>query len=87
MDLDALLYHYFGTAELEGIGSGALETGKERLGIDFGVEQEPSRRFALWTLMEALGIAPPPAEAFRKHPALQRAAEDYLTIAWKMDRD
>lgn len=87
MDLDALLTHYFGTAALEAISPPVLERGQERLRIDFGVEPEPSRKFALWVLMEALGIAPLPAEAFEKHPALKAAAENYLSAAWKLDRD
>jgi hypothetical protein len=51
-----------------------------------GTERDPARRFALWTLMEAFGIAPPPTDAF-KDPSLRRAAEDYLTPAWRLERD
>lgn len=87
MDLDALLLHYFGTAELETLSPPVLERGRERLRIDFGVEPEPSRKFALWVLMEALGIAPLPAEAFDKDPALKAAAENYLSAAWRLERD
>jgi hypothetical protein len=86
MDLDTLLHHYFGTDELETLAPDAFAAGKERLAIDFGVEREPSRRFALWTLMEALGDAPPPAEAFEKDARLRRAAEDYLSAAWRIER-
>lgn len=84
MDLDALLHHYFGHEDLEDLTPHLLEEGKHRLTIDFGVEQEPGRKFALWTLMDAFGIAPLPAEAFEDEPALKRAAEDYLSAAWKM---
>lgn len=87
MDLDALLLHYFGTEDPDTLADWQVDLGRERLAIDFGVEQEPGRRFALWTLMEVFGTAPPPAEAFEKDPALRRAAEDYLSAAWKMDRD
>ena len=87
MDLDQLLHHYFATEDPSEIAPDALATGKERLAIDFGVEREPSRKFALWTLMEALGFAPAPAEAFDKDPALRRAAENYLTAAWRLERD
>ena len=86
MDLDALLLHYFGTDDPDAIADTEHARGLERLRIDFGVEQEPSRKFALWTLMQALGVAPDPAEAFEKEPALRRAAEDYLTLAWKLER-
>ena len=86
MDLDALLLHYFGTNDPEAIDPATRADGDHRLAVDFGTEREPSRRFALWSLMEALGTAPPPAEAFEKEPALRKAAEDYLTLAWKLDR-
>lgn len=86
MDLDALLLHYFGSPDPDMIDPDQLAGGKERLTIDFGVERDPGRRFALWTLMDAFGIAPPPAAAF-KDERLRRAAEDYLTAAWRMERD
>ncbi|GLT01413.1 hypothetical protein GCM10007897_28070 [Sphingobium jiangsuense] len=88
MDLDILLHHYFGTASLEEADEGALVLGKERLAIDFGSEREPGRRFALWTLMDALGTAPVPAEAFAEaeDAPLRAAAEAYLTAAWRMER-
>lgn len=89
MDLDILLHHYFGTDALEEISETALVLGKERLAIDFGSESEPGRRFALWTVMEALGFAPVPAEAFAEpeEAPLRAAAEAYLTAAWRMERD
>ena len=86
MDLDALLDHYFASTDPDAIDAAQFAAGKERLSIDFGVEQDPSRKFALWALMEALGFAPPPAEAF-KEPRLKRAAEDYLSAAWKLEQD
>lgn len=87
MDIDALLFHYFGTDDPDAIPPLRLAAGRERLAIDFGIEREPGRRFALWTLMEVFGIAPPPAEAFAKDPDLRRAAEDYLTAAWKLEEE
>lgn len=87
MDIDALLHHYFETDDPDAIPPAQLAAGQERLAIDFGVEREPGRRFALWTLMEVFGTAPPPAQAFAKDPALRRAAEDYLTAAWKLERE
>jgi hypothetical protein len=84
MDLDALLHHYFGTPDLDSVTPEQLARGKEALAIDFGVERDPGRKFALWVVMDALGIAPFPAEAFDKHPALKRAAEDYLTASERL---
>ncbi|MFW2828815.1 hypothetical protein [Sphingomonas sp. ID0503] len=87
MDLDALLLHYFGTDDPNTLSDFALKIGLERLSVDFGTENEPSRRFALWTLLEVFDQAPPPAMAFEKDEALRRAAEDYLTAAFRMERD
>ncbi|MDE2405367.1 MAG: hypothetical protein KGM17_11935 [Sphingomonadales bacterium] len=87
MDLDTLLLRYFATDNLAALDETALARGCEQLGIDFGVETEPSRRFALWVLMEALGMAPPPAEAFAKDPALRAAADDWLRQTFRLTRD
>lgn len=86
MDLDALILHFFGTEDPSTLTEAEFELGLERLKIGFGVEREPSRRFALWTLLEALDVAPLPAEAFAKEPALKAAAEDYLKAAFRMER-
>jgi hypothetical protein len=86
MDLDALLHHYFDASDPDAIDPVRLAVGKEKLTIDFSIERDPARRFALWTLMEAFGIAPLPTDAF-KDPGLKRAAEDYLTAAWRLERD
>ncbi|RYY29469.1 MAG: hypothetical protein EOP62_01140 [Sphingomonadales bacterium] len=86
MDFDALLHHYFGTADLEAIDASRFEDGKHRLEIDFRTERDSGRKFALWTLIDALGFAPLPAEAFEKDAAMRRAAEDYLSAMWKLER-
>lgn len=86
MDLDALIEHFFGVDDPASLSEAEFERGLERLRIGFGVEREPGRRFALWTLMEALDVAPLPAEAFAKEPALKAAAEDYLKAAFRLER-
>ncbi|HEX4848936.1 MAG TPA: hypothetical protein VFV30_12400 [Novosphingobium sp.] len=86
MDLDALILHFFEVEDPASLSEAEFERGLERLRIGFGVEREPGRRFALWTLMEALGVAPLPAEAFAKEPALKAAAEDYLKAAFRLER-
>jgi hypothetical protein len=85
MDLDALLQHYFHTGELDTLDNAAFERGVERLGTAFGMETEPGRRFALWSLLHALGDAPDPAVAF-KDPRERRAAEDFARGADRPDR-
>ena len=87
MDLDALILHFFHTEDPAELTDAEYELGLERLKIGFGVEREPGRKFALWTLMDALGVAPLPADAFAKEPMLKAAAEDYLKAAFRMERD
>jgi len=86
MDLDALILHFFGTEDPAQLTETDYALGVERLKIGFGVEREPGRKFALWTLLDALGDAPLPADAFAKEPALKAAAEDYLRAAFRMER-
>lgn len=64
MDLDILLHHYFGTDDLASLAAARLESGQEQLAVDFSVERDPGRRFALWTLMCVLDFAPDPDEVF-----------------------
>jgi hypothetical protein len=86
MDLDALILHFFGAEDPSELTEAEFERGLEALKIGFGVEREPGRRFALWTLLEGLGQAPLPAEAFAKEPKLKVAAEDYLSAAFRLER-
>lgn len=86
MDLDALILHFFGTEDPAELSEADYDQSLEKLRIAFGVEREPGRRFALWTLMDALGIAPLPADAFAKEPLLKAAAEDYLKAAFRLER-
>lgn len=85
MDLDDLLLHYFGSADLDDLDAQALVDGRERVRIAFGTERDGGRRFALWTLLHALGDAPDPALAF-KDPRERRAAEDYAWAAARIAR-
>src|SRR3546814_2578712 len=58
MDFDDQLRRYFGTADLAAIHPEAHAAGTERMRVDFGLETNPGRRFALWALMYMLGVAP-----------------------------
>lgn len=87
MDLDTLVQHYFGSDDPASLDETGYDRAIERLRIDFGVEREPGRRFALWCLMDAIGVAPLPAEAFAKEPKLKAAAEDYLSAVFRMERE
>jgi hypothetical protein len=80
MELDDRLRHYFGTADLAGLPAAAFEAGVERMRVELGLEQDRPRRFALWTLMYMLGVAPDLDVAF-KDEADREAARDFMDLA------
>ena len=58
MDMNDLLNRYFGTYDLATVDPRSLAGGVERMLVDFGLEQDRSRRFALWSMLFMLGAAP-----------------------------
>lgn len=86
MELDSLISHFFGTDDPASLSEAEFVRALEKLTIAFGVEREPGRKFALWTLLHAFDLAPLPAEAFAKEPQLKAAAEDYLSAAFRLER-
>ncbi len=79
MNFDDQLFRYFGTADIGAVPAAAFEAGTERMLVDFGLESNPSRRFALWTLMYMLGVAPDLDVAF-KDAATRDAARDFMDM-------
>jgi hypothetical protein len=66
MDLDDLLQRYFATSDLSDASPALLEVGIDRLRVDFGLETDRARRFALWSLLYMLGNAPDLDVAFEE---------------------
>ena len=58
MDFDDQINRYFGTSDLATVSPEMLASGVERMAVDFGLERDSARRFALWALMYMLGSAP-----------------------------
>jgi hypothetical protein len=79
MDFDDQMRRYFGTAELTALTPAALEAGIEHMAVEFGLEKDRSRRFALWSLMHMLGAAPDLDVAF-KDAADREAARDFMDM-------
>lgn len=79
MGFDDLMRRYFGTAELPGLSAAELAAGSERLAVDFGLETDPARRFALWALMYILGSGPDLDVAF-KDAAERDAARNFMDL-------
>jgi hypothetical protein len=80
MELDLLLYRYFGTNDFGAITPAVFDAGRDRLTFDFADEKDPGRRFALWTLMFVFEIAPSPEEAFETEDE-RRAARMFIDAA------
>lgn len=58
MDLDDLIRRYFAASEISDITPDLLDIGTERMLVDFGLERDRGKRFALWSLLYLLGAAP-----------------------------
>lgn len=80
MDFDQLLIGFFGTDDLSNLEPDQVAIGVDRLRLQFGLEKDSGRRFALWCLMFMLGIAPDLDVAF-KDPADRDAARDFMESA------
>lgn len=79
MDFDDQLRRYFGTDDPTSLSPAGLAAGLERLSVEFGLEKDRARRFAMWTLMHILGSAPDLDVAF-KDPADQDAARNFMDL-------
>lgn len=79
VDLDDQFRRYFGTADLAALEAEALSAGIERMQVDFGLEQDGGRRFALWAMMHMLGVAPDLEVAF-KHTKDRDHARNFMDL-------
>lgn len=86
MQLDDQFRHYFGTTDLDSLSAAGLAAGQERMAVDFGLETDRPRRFALWTLMVMLGCAPDLDVAF-EDAADRDAARNFLDLTDLADPD
>ena len=79
MDFDDLLNRYFGTTDLAEASPAVQAAGLDRLRVEFGLETDRGRRFALWSLLYLLGQAPDLDVAF-KDEADREAARDLMDM-------
>ena len=86
MDLDHLLNHYFGTSNLAEASPAMQASGLDRLLVDFGLETDRSRRFALWSLLYMLGHAPDLDVAFKEETD-RDAARNLMDLLAASDDD
>jgi hypothetical protein len=79
MELEDLLQRYFATTDLAAVSPAVLEAGIDRLRVDFGLETERSKRFALWSMLYILGQAPDLDVAFAEE-ADREAARNLMDM-------
>ena len=79
MDLDDLLIRYFGSADLAAVSPAVMDAGIDRLRVEFGLETDRGRKFALWSLLHMVGQAPDLDVAF-KDPADREAARRLMDL-------
>ncbi|KEQ54281.1 hypothetical protein [Sphingobium chlorophenolicum] len=86
MNFDDQLHRYFGVRDVDALTPDALEAGIEHMRVDFGLETDRRRRFALWSLMFLLGSAPDLDKAF-EDPADRDAARDFMEMMERAEGD
>ena len=84
MDFDDLLPRYFGTSDLAAASPAVQAAGLDRLRVEFGLETDRGRRFALWSLLYLLGQAPDLDVAF-KDEADREAARDLMDLLDRLE--
>jgi len=85
MDLDDLFRRYFGTSDLTALSPAVQAAGVERMLVDFGLEQDRGRRFALWTVLYLLAAAPDLDVAFEAE-ADREAARNFMDMMAAADQ-
>jgi hypothetical protein len=80
VNLEDQFFRYFGTADLAALTPDVLAAGLEHMRVDFGLEQDRGRRFALWALMHMFGGAPDLDIAFADE-AEREAARNFMDLA------
>lgn len=86
MDFDDQLQRYFGTADLSAIQPAAMEAGIEHMRVDFGLEKDRGRRFALWALLYMLGTHLDLDKAFEDE-ADRNSARDFMDLMGRVTDD
>lgn len=79
MQFDDLLQRYFAVSDPAEIAPGALEAGTEKMLVDLGLEKDPGKRFALWSLLYLLGRAPDLDVAFKSEDE-HEAARNFMHL-------
>ena len=65
MEFDDQMRRFFGTDDLGAVSPTALANNIERMQVEFGLETDKGRKFAMWSLLYMLGSAPDLDVAFK----------------------
>jgi hypothetical protein len=79
MDLDDLLFRYFGATDMAEVPASGKAAGIERIQVDFGLASDRAQRFALWALLHLLDAAPDLDVAF-KEASDRDAARNFMDL-------
>lgn len=86
MAFDDQLRRFFGTDDLADVSPDALAAGVERMQVEFGLETDRGRKFAIWSLLYILGAAPDLEAAFEE-PDERDAARTFMDMFDKARED
>lgn len=86
MEFDDQMRRFFGTDDLGAVSSEGLASGIERMRVEFGLETDKGRRFAMWSLLYMLGSAPDLDVAF-KDPRDRDAARTFMDLLDQANAD
>jgi hypothetical protein len=65
MEFDDQMRRFFGTDDLGAVSPEVMASGVERMRVEFGLETDKGRKFAMWSLLYMLGSAPDLDVAFK----------------------
>ena len=77
--MDNLLRRYFGADDLAEVNVKAIPAATDRMLVDFGMTEDRSERFALWTLLHLLDAAPDLDVAFKSEED-REAARNFMDL-------
>jgi hypothetical protein len=84
MNFDDLLRRYFGSSAISEITDNIRAAGVDRILVDFGLEKDRGKRFALWSLLHLLGAAPNLDVSF-ENEADREAARNLMDLLAAVD--
>ena len=86
MEFDDQMRRFFGTDDLGAVSPAVMASGIERMQVEFGLDADKGRRFAMWSLLYMLGSAPDLDVAF-KDPRDRDAARTFMDLLDQANAD